>query len=101
MDPLIALYSNKRDTIYAVFSQLDLQSTVNALSDYSNGNQKLNPDIADMILDLMNERFNYKENPYPFLIAAYILNLPRRIDEFVTDDVDSDFLRKLKYSYRP
>jgi len=101
MDPLIALCSDKRDVIYNTFSSLDLESITKALSEYSNTNQKLSYDNADMLLDLMKERFDYRENPYPFLVAAYILNLPRRIDEFVTEYVDSDFLRNLKYSYRP
>lgn len=100
MDPVLILCKNNRAQIYSAFTTLSLEAISGALSDYHYlGQCKIDSSIANMILDIMNERFDYRSNEYPFLTAAYILGLPGRLDEFVLPTTDKQFVIKMKSSY--
>jgi len=104
MDTVLILCKNngieKRTQIYSAFTTLSLEAISRALSDYHYiGKCKMDPEIANMILDIMNVRFDYRRNEYPFLTAAYILGLPSRFDEFVLPTTDKQFVMKMKSSY--
>lgn len=92
--------SGDRDSIYRNFFIYELKTISRALSDFDSLHVKIEPVLANLIIDIMKERFDYVSNPYPFLIATYVLDLPQRIDEFVTEYTDLDLIRKLKFSYK-
>lgn len=100
MDLLLLLVKGEQRAIFQAISTLSLPAIERSLNDFSFLNMEIDPDIADMILDVMKERFNYHDNEYPFINAAYILKRPRRIDEFVLPNTDKSYLWMIKSTYK-
>jgi len=101
MDPVLILCKGSTDQIIESFSNISLNSIVRALSDYHYMYRKMDSDRANLIIDIMKQKFDATQNEYPFLTAVYILGLPNRLDEFVLPSTDPILVYKMKYSYLP
>lgn len=104
MDPLAVLLQGNDKEIRQMLlrPEIDLATIDATFREYQQqmrSYQSISPSTADMILDVMSKRFDYRDNEYPFLTVVYALGHMKRFDEFILPDTNSLLIKQMKTTY--